>query len=367
MGAGKIPGIYGYWKNRYGCVFNHGPTDLSNNLFDDFLHYTPGPMGTVNDLGAIVARSEAVNPNSAEEELKRLIRVYGAIKNSSGKKSYSYWSKGKRQYRVSDYMTDRNSYFGSEATYREFLLAATSELDADNEKLRKYIEPNPATRNNHADWKEAQNVFYAWVRKAYLKKLGDNTDIPKLIKSQMSEKLKTALDKVKVDYGKDFKYGGFNPRPMKLEGYRFGTISEHGIGTAVDVESAKNAQIKIDVWKAIQSFTGKSLSHATAQSKWKTAPKELYESFKAINDEFVSRLGKAVKNAEASDAKKDPLSTAIESDESLKLIDKANKGFIKQWQKGFFDLPWELVKEFHEEGFLWGATFEHPDLHHFEL
>jgi hypothetical protein len=26
-----------------------------------------------------------------------------------------------------------------------------------------------------------------------------------------------------------------------------------------------------------------------------------------------------------------------------------------------------LVKELHEEGFVWGATFSHPDLHHFEL
>ena len=29
-------------------------------------------------------------------------------------------------------------------------------------------------------------------------------------------------------------------------------------------------------------------------------------------------------------------------------------------------VPIESMEEFHEAGFLWGVTFEHPDLHHFE-
>jgi hypothetical protein len=68
--------------------------------------------------------------------------------------------------------------------------------------------------------------------------------------------------------------------------------------------------------------------------------------------------------AKALAVKKNPLGAAIEGNDSLK---KIGAKFIGEWQKGFFNLPWELVKEFHEEGFLWGATFEHPDLHHFEL
>ena len=201
----------------------------------------------------------------------------------------------------------------------------------------------------------------------------------------MSEKLKTALAKVKVDYGKNFQYGGFNPRPMKRDGYRLGTISDHGMGTAVDVESSRNAHIDTPIWLAIQAFTGKTLAHATAQIKWKTAPKELVDTYKAINDEFVKRLAKAASDAEeaarkaaeapgASEAakakalavKKDPLAAAIEGNESLKKIGAA---LVRKWSKdgGFFNLQWELIKEFHEEGFLWGGTFEHPDLHHFQL
>jgi hypothetical protein len=56
--------------------------------------------------------------------------------------------------------------------------------------------------------------------------------------------------------------------------------------------------IDVPTWKAIQGLTGKTLSHADAHAKWKTAPKELHESFKAINDEFVSKLAKTTKETD---------------------------------------------------------------------
>lgn len=380
MPIGRIPGPYGrgYF---HGCVLNPGPIGRDQYWYGEFAHLSPGPLGR-NDLAARAAVQAA--PNEDEEELKLLVKIYGGVSNKKGNRSYSYFKKGKRKYRVDEYVKDRDTFFGTSKEYAAYRVTATAELEADKSKLRKYIEPSPAVRKKHADWDKAQNVFYAWVRKAYEKQLGSDVDIPKLIKSQMSEKLKAALKQVKLDYGKEFQAGGFNPRPMKLSGaYRLGTISEHAIGTAIDIEDATNAQIESGTWKAILTFTGKSLSHGTAQSQWKTTPRQLYDSIKGVNDEFVAKLAKTIeettdsvtKAAEAANAtpehkaratavKKDPLGVAVTQNAQLKAIGAA---FLKRWQNGFFNLPWALVKELHEEGFVWGATFGNPDLHHFEL
>jgi hypothetical protein len=170
---------------------------------------------------------------------------------------------------------------------------------------------------------------------------------------------------------------------MKLNGYRLGTISEHAIGTAIDIESAKNAHIPTSTWNQILAFTGKSLDHAARKTKWKNKPKELHTEIKAINDAFVKKLKEtmddtletAKKAAEAKDAtpkqkadyqsiKQNPLRAALNGNANLKGM---GENFLKKWKSGFFSLPWELVEELHEEKFLWGATFSHPDLHHFEL
>ena len=380
MPIGRFAGPYGR-RSMTGCVFNAGPIGRDEYWYGDVAHLTPGPVGR-NDRAAQSAVKEA--PDENEEELKRLVKIYGGVSNKKGTRSYSYLKKGTRQYRVDEYVKDRDAFFGSAKEYADYKAAAAAELDADKGKLRKYIEPPVAVRDKHADWAQAQDVFYAWVRKGYEKQLGQGVDVPKLIKSQMSERLKTALNQVRLDYGKQFQAGGFNPRPMKLAGaYRLGTISEHALGTAIDIDAGANAQIEGNTWSAILAFTGKTLSHATAQSQWKTAPKQLYDTMKAINDEFVAKLARVVKEttdstaraaqaanatadqkARAAAAKKDPVAAAVEHNAQLKAIGAT---FLKRWQNGFMNLPWDLVKELHEEGFVWGATFGNPDIHHFEL
>ena len=382
MGTGRIPGPLGM-RVITGCILRRGPMDPYVYFDDEFPQMTPGPTGTNKDPGAKLTESTEKNSKENEDELKLLVKVYGVVKNRKGDNAYVYWKNKKRQYRVADYVRDRNAFFGTADAYRSYRKKAHDELEADKKKLRRYIEPPPARRKSVAGWEGAQDVFYAWVRKAYEKKLGEKVDIPKLISSQMSEKLKAALKQVRLDYGKSFQAGGFNPRPMKMDGYRLGTISEHAIGTAIDIESAKNAHIQTATWNHILTFTGKSLSHTMRQSNWKSNPKELYDAINAINAEFVKKLKKAMddtlaeakKNAEAENStakqkaeyetvKKDPLKACMEKDAALKGIGAI---FLKRWRNGFFALPWELVKELHEEKFLWGATFSHPDLHHFEL
>jgi len=382
MGGGRIPGPYGR-KQLYGCVWHRGSLGFDEDWFDSALHITPGPIGMCCDLASKMAIPDPASDDEAE--LKLLVEVFGGVRASkeSGQ-SYTFFKKRKKQYRVKEYVRDRNNFFGSAEQYKTYKENARQELEAENGKLRKYIEPPPATRKNVTDWKDAQDVFYSWTRKAFQKQVGDQADFPKVIKTHKSEKLEKALAQVRSDYEKAFKSGGFNPRPMKLGGaYRLGTISDHAFGTAVDIEDATNAQIPRNVWLSILKFTGKSLNHSTALAKWKSAPKELHDAITEINNEFVSRLAKlteetidaAEKKAarpnatqedklKAKTVKANPLEALMAADENLK---KIGLPFLQRWQNGFFNLPWDLVKELHEEDLLWGATFTNPDLHHFQL
>lgn len=346
--------------------------------------------------------AELIDAENNEKELKLLQEVFGVL--SKGGKAYRRLEKkGKKKAKLVDdvdaYVKDRDAFFGSATEYKKYKETAVGELEADKGKLRNLIEPNLAARKGMKNWKDAQNIFYAWVRRSYEQHpdVPKGSDIAKIIKSHSSESLKKALDQVRVDYGKPFQAGGFNPRPMKLAGkYRLGTLSEHAIGNAIDIDAEKNAQITAAMWGHILKFTGKSLDHAARKSKWKADPKGLYDSMVGVNDEFVKKLNESVQKAEkaAKDAAEkaakeaaekaaaakappgaakpeakpaapaDPLDTAIAASEDLKKIDRK---FLVTWRNGFLSLEWALVKELQEEGFTWGATFTDPDLHHFEL
>jgi hypothetical protein len=380
MPCGRIPGPLGH-GSTFGCVYL--PAPLGRPWFTplvDFPHATPGPLGTNGDLGQQAAAAPAAPSQEDTDELKLLQAIYGVI-DAKGK-AFKKKEKKKWVADVDAYVRARDDYFGSAKAYTDYKATAVAELDADGGKLRNVIEPGAKTRKANPDWKKAQDVFYAWVRKAYEKKLGDGVDIPKLIKAGMSEKLQKALKQVRLDYGQEFSAGGFNPRPMKLNGlYRLGTLSEHATGTAIDIDASQNAQIKDTTWAAILKFTGKSLDKATRAAKWKSSPEDLHKQVKAVSDEFVTKLATALQDAEkaikataaasppAAGAgppapKKDPYDVAADKDENLKAIGTT---FLKRWKDGFLALEWALVKELHEEGFTWGATFGDPDLHHFEL
>lgn len=407
MPIGRVPGPFGK-EGEFGCVLRpHALGKLVGSSTDgEYIPSTPGPMGTNGDAGSAAARSQPAVLEEDKNELRILQDVYGVMSSSGESYKCSDPMTKRLVDNVDAYLRDRDSYFGSRAEYLVYRNKAILELDAEKEKLRKLIEPPAALRKKKADWKSAQDVFYSWVRKAYEKKLGDSAYIPKLIGAGMSETLRAALTKVRLDYGTEFLSGGFNPRPMKLSGmYRLGTLSEHAIGNAVDIDAANNAQIGATGWAHVLKFTGKTLDQATRKSRWKSAPQELHTAIEEINAEFVRKLEEEIqkatkaidaeneaaakkeedaKTAQAENAasgqvvtpakkvappkkamiKADPLTRAIAGNTELKSL---GSSFIKQWQKGFFALPWELVKELHEEKFTWGAIFKDPDLHHFEL
>jgi len=96
---------------------------------------------------------------------------------------------------------------------------------------------------------------------------------------------------------------------------------------------------------------------------WKTAPEQLHRAIVELKDLFVSKLAEAVA-AQAAAGAPNALGEVITASPDLQ---KVGVKFVEKYRNGFFDLPWALVKELHEEQFLWGATFKRIDLHHFEL
>lgn len=261
------------------------------------------------------------------------------------------------------YVKHRDDFFGSAAAYQAFAAASDQELDA-TKGLRKRIElgANPA----------AQTVFYRWVRKAYHK--AGVADVPALINRGTSEELKAAIDAVKAGYGEAFRSGGFNPRPMKSSEYKYrlGTISEHALGNAVDVEAARNPIISQRDWAFIEQIA--ELSVARGLARWQSEPQALWSEINALNEQFVANV--AARIAQIEQAQAEALEGAPPPKKGRKarrppppinLVFKGHRA-LKKWAGGFFTLPWALVEQFHSQGFVWGATFRHSaDLHHFEL
>jgi hypothetical protein len=300
------------------------------------------------------------------DELELLREVYGGVLDQSGKLPYAVFGQNGWEYRANEYLNQRDSFFGSAQQYEAYKQVAVAELDADGGKLRNVLDPNVGVRKNLPRWKEGQAPFYAWTRKAYEKELGAGADVPKVINANQSPALRAALKQVRADFKGPFREEGFNPRPIKTtKGYRLGTLSDHALGLAVDINTATNAQIESADWKAILDFVGKTLDTKTRAAKWKSAPEELHTSIKEINDLFVKNLADAIAAKEATGLATDKARAAVFSED--KNLARLSKGFRARWLNGFFDLPWALVKELHEEKLIWGATFDRVDLHHFEL
>lgn len=300
-----------------------------------------------------------------EEEIALLREVYGNVLNASAKLAYAHFTDKRWQYRTEEYLDDRAAFFGSTRDYLAYREVARAELDAEDGKLRRKIDPSEGTRAVRPRWRDAQVAFYAWTRRAYEKKVGAGVNVPAL-NAGMSKTLEAALRQVRADYGKGFNPQGFNPRPIKATaGYRLGTLSDHALGTAIDIRPATNAQIEAAAWRHILDYTGRTLDLASRRLQWTNAPRDLLAAIAGINDEFVKKLREAVA-AEVQKGLDDgaALGAVVKADTHRS---KLKESFVKRWRGGFFDLPWELVKELHEEKFIWGATFARLDLHHFEL
>jgi hypothetical protein len=359
-------------ENYAGEWFPRGPMCESNNPEVEVIRGPDGvPLATqwFPEPSSEVCRaySEA-ELAAAEAELRTWVEVFSASPlNAVGDQAYAQFSRKNWTFSTDRYLTDRNGYFGSITAYEQYKQIARAEINGEKPLINR-LEPNMGLRKAGVNWQEAQVTFYTWTRKGYEKALaaaGRTAVIPDLIRAGQTEKLKAALANVRHDYSGKFAAGGFNARPMKLSGkYRLGTLSDHALGTAVDVNDTQNAQLTKQQWDVVVAFTGDTTvaSDATRKSLWKNSPEELVTAIQTISDSFVSLLQDAVAATKETEDKK-ALAKAIQDDEHL----RKQPGLATGWRNGFFNLPWALVKEFHEEGFLWGATFSSPDFHHFEL
>ncbi len=343
------------------------------SLIDDSIERPWSTAGRYALLDARLSLHAPRDLDDADLELDRLVRAYGPMLSANAKLVYARRRRAQGKpsnYETSQYLTDRNAFFGGSLDYSDYLATCREELNADGARLRNQVEPPLLTKKylatHHSggrlepDWQEAQDVFYAWVRRAYELKNGPSSSLAYAIKQGKSERLSAALQRVRVTTNLQFQAGGYNARPMKKGGYRLGTLSEHATGSAIDIDASRNAQL--ERWDKIEGFTGMRLSKETRVSLWRTSPQQLHTSIVQINNSFVSKLQAAVHAAEAQGG--DVLKTTVEGDANLKAL---GLEWVRRWRYGFFALSWELVDALHKEAFTWGATFSTPDLHHFEF
>jgi hypothetical protein len=303
--------------------------------------------------------------------------------------------------------------FGSYRSYYEF----AKESDAECEKVRYALDKQPTLT--------AQTIFYRWVRWEYIKR---GLDPVKTISMKMSAELSARITAAKAELlsesGSTLKVQGFNPRPEKAPlgkggGYRFGTLSEHAQGNAVDIDPDHNLFVSNDTWNYIlaQPNITKPKGDLTLH-RWITDPEGMYEDLAAVSDTWrdearrrfevekrvrqaagslVSQLrepvaeelggsrpgmrelpptpilgihaaeqrkGKKVSHAYLQTEREEVACAALAHAPGMSNADK-----LASIGTGLMTLPREVVLKLRAKGLVWGATFRRPgkDIQHFEF
>ena len=303
--------------------------------------------------------------------------------------------------------------FGSYRSYYEF----AKESDAEVEKVRHALDKQPTVA--------AQTIFYRWVRWEYMKR---GLDPLKTISMKMSAELSAGVTAAKAELlsesGITLKVQGFNPRPEKAPvgkggGYRFGTLSEHAQGNAVDIDPDHNLFVSNDTWNYIlaQPNITKPKGDLTLH-RWVTDPESMYEDLAVVSDTWrdearrrfevekrvrqeagslVPRLresvvgglggsqpgmpelpptpilgihaaevhkGKKISHAYPQTEREEVACAALTDVPGMSNADK-----LASIGTGLMALPREVVLKLRAKGLVWGATFRHPgkDIQHFEL
>ena len=182
---------------------------------------------------------------------------------------------------VDEYVKMRTKVFGSTEAYWQYAAISDKEL-SDNEKLRNQIE----FRKD----KEKQKIFYRWVRKKYEEKNVKNVPQFILVKGKTSNledkpEGNDFFNELKSTYGNPF-----NARPMKSPRYRYilGTLSNHALGTAIDIMPDKNPILDLKDWWYIKKIAGKEFDKSL--SRWEEEPELLWKDVTELNDLFVLNI-----------------------------------------------------------------------------
>jgi hypothetical protein len=271
---------------------------------------------------------------------------YNALRTSRIRRFDKALNKGKGGWRsfhdADDYVEYRNRYFKSAEAYEEAALIADAEYDAPGSWQRRV--------GQDSDTADARRILYRWLRTAYLRQ--GSADPVQVIRTGESPELKDKTDRIRADHP-DLDLGGFVARPQKLNGYKLGTLSEHGTGRAVDVvPQDRNPHLTKGEWDFVESLADTSVDHGP--KRWRSDPMGLWADINDLNQRYVPALQQALAG-----------STAEQVLEDYPTLLKT----VKQHgiDHGVFSLDEGVVQSFANEGMLWGATFSSPDLHHFEL
>ena len=303
--------------------------------------------------------------------------------------------------------------FGSYRSYYEF----AKESDAEVEKVRYALDKQPTVA--------AQTIFYRWVRWEYMKRgLDPLKTISMKMSAELSAKITAAKAELLSESGVTLKVQGFNPRPEKAPvgkggGYRFGTLSEHAQGNAVDIDPDHNLFVPNDTWNYIlaQPNITKPKGDLTLH-RWITDPEGMYEDLAAVSDTWRDeacrrfevekrvrqeagslvpqlrepvveglggappgmralpptpilgihaaepRKGKKISHAYPQAEREEVACAALADVPGMSNADK-----LATIGTGLMTLPREVVLKLRAKGLVWGATFRHPgkDIQHFEL
>jgi hypothetical protein len=303
--------------------------------------------------------------------------------------------------------------FGSYRSYYEF----AKESDAEVEKVRHALDKQPTVA--------AQTIFYRWVRWEYIKQgLGPIRTISQKMSAELSAKIGAAKAELLSESGITLKVQGFNQRPEKAPvgkggGYRFGTLSKHAQGNAVDIDPDHNLFVSNATWNYIlaQPNVTKPKGDLTLH-RWATDPEGMYDDMATVSDTWrdearrrfevekpvrqgvgslVPRLrepvveglggslpgmtelpptpilriraaevhkGKKVSHAYPQTEREEVACAALADVPGMSNADK-----LASIGTGLMTLPREVVLKLRAKGLIWGATFQHPgkDIQHFEL
>ncbi len=255
-------------------------------------------------------------------------------------------SKPKPQWRsftgADDYVEYRNRYFNSADAYDEAADLADAEYDAPGTWQQRV--------GQSSDTADARRILYRWLRTAYVRR--GVSDPPALIRTGETPELREKTDAIRARHP-EIRLGGFVARPQKLNGYKLGTLSEHGTGRAVDVvPQSENPHLTRREWEHIETLADRRVDNS--KSRWGSDPAGLWRDI----DELSTRYAAALRSAAAGSTV-----AAILKDFPTLRGTAETHGV----DHGIFSLDADYVAAFAGQGMLWGATFPDPDLHHFEL
>lgn len=303
--------------------------------------------------------------------------------------------------------------FGSYRSYYEF----AKESDAEVEKVRHALDEQPTVA--------AQTIFYRWVRWEYVKRgLDPLQRISQEMSAEMGARIKAARAELLRESGIALKVQGFNPRPKKAPlgkggGYRFGTLSDHAEGNAVDIDPDHNLFVSNATWKYIlaQPTTARPKGDLTLH-RWVNDPEGMYEDLVAVSDSWrdearrrfeverhvrqeagslvpqltapaveglsgsaprmpelpptpilglrapEQRKGKTISHRYPQTKREEVADAALANVPGMSVADK-----VASVQTGLMALRSEVVLKLRAKGLVWGAAFQDPgkDIQHFEL